>query len=94
MNISGEAIPNFEPGDVEREGDKTVAAGDVLITDLLERLDEYKADFINDKSGDREDGDAPHEIDEEAQLKKKQKLFNINFVREYHSGEHIASFES
>lgn len=83
-NISGEAIPQFEPDDVEREGDKTTAAaGDVLITDLLERLDDYKKDVItensNEGSKDNKDGKSGH-ANEESQLAKKQKLFNLNFV--------------
>lgn len=91
---SGEAIPNFEPDDVEREGDKTMAAGDVLITDLLERLDDYKANFINEKSDEKDGENGPNEPDEESQLKKKQKLFNLNFVKASHSGKHLTSFAS
>lgn len=82
-NLSGLALPNFEPDDVEREGDKTTAAGDVLITDLLERLDDYKKNAVSDSGeeiSEKKDGTA----DEESQLKKKQKLFNLNFVKEVH----------
>ena len=84
-NLSGLAIPNFEPDDVEREGDKTTAAGDVLITDLLERLDDYKKNVVSENSAEemaeKKEQDKP---DEESQLRKKQKLFNLNFVHSSH----------
>lgn len=94
-NMSGEANLNFEPEDIEREGDRTTAAaGDVLITDLLERLHEYKADMVEDSQLTSKDKlDKNNETEEESQLRKKQKLFNMNFVVENYLGNYLTSFE-
>lgn len=88
-NMSGEIIPNFEPDDIERDGDRTHAAGDVVITDLLERLDDYRATIAGtekDSEPQMADDRGDNSIDGDSQIKKKQKLFNLNYVEKADSG--------